>query len=281
MPLNLMAVTNGVEAGWAAIEYAAWLARHFQTPLSLLGVVESTNDQHPVEDIFSRAISLFEREGLPYSLRVQNGQTEDTLAAFAQEHEDFLYVLGPLGRSPLRRLIAGRSFRQMMASIKAPILFVPALRLPVRRILACMGGLHYSLTAEHLGIQIARSTGAGMTLLTVVPPIEFDYPEARQMQARPQALLESDTVSGRYLRAGLQTAQAMGVDAQVKIRQGTVVDEILSEIKTGDYDLVCMGSTYSSQELRQFFTPNITAEVAESIDCPLLTARYNDSAADD
>lgn len=275
MSLNLMAITNGSETGWAAIEYAAWLAQHFQIRLSLLGLAEENDSEHPLEEIFSRAVALFQKENIPYSLLVQNGQAEDVLAAFARKHDEYLYILGPLGRSPLRRLISGRSFRHIMADIKAPILYVPALRLPVRKVLVCMGGLGYSVTAEHLGMQLAQIHGASISLLTVIPPIEFDYPEARRMRAEPASLLESDTLTGHYLRAGLKTAHQMGLEALVKIRQGTVVQEILGELKEGNYDLVCMGSTYSSQGLRQFFTPNVTAEVAEAAECPILTARYN------
>lgn len=275
MSLNLMAITNGSETGWAAIEYAAWLAEHFQTRLSLLGLAEENDAEHPLEEMFSRAVALFQTQNIPYSLLVQNGQAEDVLAAFARKHDEYLYILGPLGRSPLRRLISGRSFRHIMADIKAPILYVPALRLPVRKVLVCMGGLGYSVTAEHLGMQLAQIHGASVSLLTVIPPIEFDYPEARRMRAEPASLLESDTLTGHYLRAGQKTAQQMGVEAQVKIRQGTVVQEILAEVKDGNYDLVCMGSTYSSQGLRQFFTPNVTAEVAEAAECPILTARYH------
>ena len=36
------------------------------------------------------------------------------------------------------------------------------------------------------------------------------------------------------------------------------------KFKDGDYDLVCMGSPYSASALRQFYTPNVTAEIAES-----------------
>jgi nucleotide-binding universal stress UspA family protein len=275
MNLSLVVVTNGIEDGWAAIQYAAWLAKHFQTRLSLLGIVEKNDAEHPVEEMFGRAMTLFQHEQISYSLLVQNGQAEDVLANFAREHDESLYVLGALGRSPLKRLFSGRSFRHMMAEIKAPILFVPTLRLPVKKVLVCMGGLEYSLTAEHLGMQIAQSHQASVTLMTVIPPIDFDYPESRRMRADMNTLLESDTLTGHYLRAGLQTAREMGVESLVKIREGLVVQEILNEIKTGNYDLVCMGSTYSSQGLRQFFTPNVTAEVAEAMACPLLTARYS------
>jgi nucleotide-binding universal stress UspA family protein len=62
--------------------------------------------------------------------------------------------------------------------------------------------------------------------------------------------------------------------AKAKARQGNIVEEILAEIKEGEYDLVCMGSAYSAHTLRQYYAPNVTAEVAEGARCPVLTARH-------
>jgi nucleotide-binding universal stress UspA family protein len=63
------------------------------------------------------------------------------------------------------------------------------------------------------------------------------------------------------------------LQASVRARNGHVVEEILSELKEGNYDLVCMGSPYSANPLRQLYSPNVTAEVAEAAHCPVLTAR--------
>jgi len=52
------------------------------------------------------------------------------------------------------------------------------------------------------------------------------------------------------------------------------VEEILAEIKEGDYDLLCMGSPYSGNVFRQLYTPNVTAEIAEAAGIPVLTARF-------
>jgi nucleotide-binding universal stress UspA family protein len=54
-----------------------------------------------------------------------------------------------------------------------------------------------------------------------------------------------------------------------------VVPEILDEIRNGDYDMICMGSPHSAHGLRHLYVPNVTAEVAEAIQFPLLTARLS------
>ena len=79
---------------------------------------------------------------------------------------------------------------------------------------------------------------------------------------------------GRSLRTALDIAQKAGLNAKATTRQGSVVDEILAEIRKGNYDMVCMGSPYSATGLRQLYTPNVTAEIAEAAHCPVLTARY-------
>lgn len=278
MKPELLIVTNGYEGTWPSIEYGAWTAASIGVPVTLLGVVEHLpsapiDDKYPIEDIFARSVELFKEKGVAYMLEVQNGDAEEVIPRKARGG-DFITVLGPLGRPPIRRWLMGRSIRHLMAEIMTPILYVPEARLPLEKMLICIGGLGYEVTAEHLAIRVGVMSRAEVTLLHVVPPIDLDYPTARTVREHWQDLITTDTPPGRNLRQALETAQAAGLKAVVKARQGNVVEEILAEIKTGDYDLVCMGSPHSAHTLRQMYVPNVTAEVAESTHCPILMARY-------
>jgi len=57
------------------------------------------------------------------------------------------------------------------------------------------------------------------------------------------------------------------------VRHGLILHEILDEIRHGGYDLVGMGSMYSSTSLSRLFRPDVTALVSAEVDCPLLTQR--------
>jgi nucleotide-binding universal stress UspA family protein len=72
----------------------------------------------------------------------------------------------------------------------------------------------------------------------------------------------------------LEIAQNAGLNARAIARQGIIVEEILAELREGNYDMVCMGSSYSGHTLRQYYAPQVTGEVAEFARCPVLTARY-------
>ncbi|HET7145430.1 MAG TPA: universal stress protein [Anaerolineales bacterium] len=278
MKSDLLITTNGFQGTWPSIEYGAWLAATLETKITLLGVTENFNpaaidDHHPLEDVFERAVALFQQNGVAYNLEVQNGNAEDVIPRKAKQG-NFITILGPLGRPQIRRLIAGRSIRHLMEEIEQPILYVPKSKLPLKKLLICIGGLGYEVTAEHIAMQMATKSRAEITLLHIVPPFDLDYPTARAVNKNWQHLTETDTPIGRSLRQALETAKNEGLTANVKARQGNVVEEILNEIKEGSYDLLCMGSTYSVNSLRQMYAPNVTAEIAEGATCPVLTARY-------
>lgn len=274
-----MIFTNGRPSTLPAIEYGTWLGASFATPILLVGLDEDPSpsqideETHPLEAVFAWAVDAFKKAGVKYSLEVLQGHAEEVIPARVKDR-DALVTLGPLGRPPLKRLLSGRSFRHIMEQVSAPIVYAPNAKLPVKKILVCMGGLGYEVTAENLALRVAQSARAEVTLLTVVPPIDFDYPEARQVRENWQRLMETDTVAGKNLRRGVESARRAGLNATVKVRNGGVVEEILAEIKDGNYDLLCMGSPFSSTALRQLYTPNITAELAEADLVPVLTARY-------
>jgi nucleotide-binding universal stress UspA family protein len=278
MKPDLLIATNGFSVTWNSIEYGAWLASVLDKRVTLFGVNEHPNpaaidDHHPLEDIFARAVELFRQNGVEYDLEVQNGNAEEVIPRKAKQG-DYIVILSPLGRPQIRRMLAGRSIRHLMEEIEQPILYVPQPRLPLKKILICLGGLGYEVTAEHIAMQLAMKSRAEATLLHIVPPIDLDYPTAKTVSANWRHLTDTDTPIGRSLRQALEIARNDGLTATVKTRQGNVVEEILAEEKDGNYDLVCMGSPYSANAFRQIYTTNVTAEIAEGVNCPVLTARF-------
>lgn len=278
MKPELLVATNGFKGTWAAIEYGAWFAELMGMKVTLLGITESLNpaaidDHHPLEDIFASAVELFQNKGLEYNLEIQNGDAEHVIPEKANQGR-FITVISPLGRPQLRRWLTGRSFRPLMEKIKGPILYVPEVRLPWKKLLISAGGLGYEVAAENLALQVATASRADVAILHVIPPTDLDYPSTRDVREHVGDLSDTDTFLGRSLRKALDIAKAAGLNAKLITRQGHVVEEILAEIKEGNYDMVCMGSAYSAHSLRQLYTPNVTAEVAEAALCPVLTVRH-------
>lgn len=278
MKFELLITTNGYKDTWRAIEYGAWLAELMQANVTLLGVTEKRSeaeidDHHPLEDIFASAVEVFKEKGVEYNLIVRNGDAEHIIPEIANRG-DFIAVVSPLGRSWLRHWLVGRSFRGLMEQITGPLLYVPEIRLPLKKILISAGGLGYEVSAENLALQVATVSRADVTILHVIPPTDLNYPTTNVALEHVADLQDTDTILGRSLRKGLEIAEDAELTAKLITRQGHVVEEILAEVREGNYDMVCMGSRYSAHTLRQLYTPNVTAEVAESVNCPVLTVRH-------
>jgi nucleotide-binding universal stress UspA family protein len=278
MKPELLIATNGFKATWGAIEYGAWFASSMQMKVTLLGISEKSqpsaiDEGHPLEDLFARAVELFQKNGVDYTLEIRNGNAEQVIPQKANQG-NFLTVVTPLGRSRFRHWLIGRSFRVFMEEIKGPILYVPTVRLPLKSLLISAGGLGYEVDAENLSLQVATANRADVTILHVIPPTDLDYPTTRDVREHAEDLQDTDTILGRSLRTGLSIAEQAGLTANLITRQGHVVEEILAEVKRGNYDMVCMGSRYSTHALIQLYTPNVTADVADSVSCPLLTVRH-------
>lgn len=278
MKSDFLILTNGFKGTWPAIEYGAWLAGAMKVKVTLLGVTETQNpaaidDHGPLEEIFQRAVELFQQHGVEHNLEVQNGDAERIITEKANRG-DFITIVSPLGRPQFRRWLTGRSIRHLMESIQGPILYVPESRLPLKKILISIGGIGYEVATENLAFDIAKSVGAEVTIMHVVPPANLDYPSTRDVREHVNDLAQTNTLPGRGLRTALEIAQQEGLKASVTARQGQIVEEILAEVKQGNYDIVCMGSPYSASGLRQFYSPNVTAEIAEAVHRPVLIARY-------
>ena len=278
MESELLIATNGFKGTWFAIEYGAWLAESLQMKITFLGVTEVLNpaaidDHHPLEDVFERAVSLFDEKGLAYRLEIRNGDAERVIPEKANSGS-FITVVSRLGRTKFRRILTGRSIRPLMERIQGPILYVPELRFPLKKVLISAGGLGYEAAAENLALRIATVNQADVTILHVIPPTDLDYPTTRSVRGHTKDLAKTDTLPGRSLRTALELAQEAGLNARIIGRHGIVVEEIVGEVQEGQYDMVCMGSSYSAPTLRQYYAPNVTAEVADIVHCPLLIARY-------
>ena len=270
---SLLLAFSGAETSLAALDYGIWLAEQIGLPVTLLGIVENPARRKRVEQMIDSSSVRLENSGIAFQVLRENGRSREVISRLAVP-DQHLSVFGPFDRPRLRRWLRGRSFRRILQEINTPVLYVKKAHPRLGKILVCLGGLGHALSAERWSLFLAERMQACVTLLHVVEPISYDYPVAREIQDHWQDILETDTPQGQNLRVALRMAQEMGVRADFKVRHGDIVHEILAEASAQDYDMIVMGSPYSSNTLRHLFMPNVTAEVAESVDCPILAASF-------
>jgi nucleotide-binding universal stress UspA family protein len=82
--------------------------------------------------------------------------------------------------------------------------------------------------------RLTRHLGASALLLSVLPSI--------------QANLKGSDYANRFLLRGEQTLELLDVPTETAVRSGPVRDEILDELKQGNYDLLVMGTPLPDDE---------------------------------
>ncbi len=270
--IRILLCTNGSDLTRPALDYGIWLADLIKLPVVLLGVVEAPHFRQQVEALIMETGSRLAALQISYQIAYDRGRGSMVIARYTRM-SNFITVVGPLGRPAWRRVVQGRSFRRLLAKIETPIVYVPKARLPVNKILVCMGGLGYAQAVLQMVIFLAQAVGARITLLHVVEPVNLEYPISKLIDQNWDHILETDTPQGRNLQQAVKEVKMAGLECEFKVRHGSIVHEILDELHTGQYDLVGMGSHFGVHNLRQMFLPDVTAQVAEELNCPVITVR--------
>jgi nucleotide-binding universal stress UspA family protein len=100
-----------------------------------------------------------------------------------------------------------------------------------------------------------------------------------KMEEDVNLLLHSNSELGQNLRREKELLQDMGVSAEVRLRHGLVISEVFKEIRRGDYDLVVTGSSPEGGNLRSYIMGNITREIVNRAECPVLVVRGGEEPA--
>lgn len=272
--MYLLLCTDGTERSDPALALGCRLALLLQAQATVLGAPGQPEPQPVLSQSMADVCAKLSAAGLSCSTVTRPEIPHRAIVAqTAQEHYD-LAVVGLLQRGLVRRWLRGPSTRRILRDVSVPVLVVPADRPAMRHILLCSGDLWYPAETIRLVGRIAQTTGAEVTLLYVIPRPQLRYPLLHEIEDAWGALLQTDTPQGRNLKAGRDALRNLGVETGVSLRHGSVAEQIMSEIREGEYDLVALGSTYAAQGLRRYFVTSITDLVVEHAGRPVLVVRH-------
>jgi nucleotide-binding universal stress UspA family protein len=115
-----------------------------------------------------------------------------------------------------------------------PVLFASRERTGIERVLLCTGAGEPGKADVAFGGRFARSVGARATLL-YVDDRQIPRWEEEHIHVEPPWVLE-------HLREGVEALRARGVIAEVEVRRGPVLDQILAEAEQRNHDVIVVGA---------------------------------------
>ena len=277
--MHLLLCTDGTSRSGPAVAFGCRLAVLLKARVTVLGAL-ARPDREPALSCLSCSLAgvcaNLSAAGLRCDTAMRQGLPRRAIVAQATEERYDLIAVGLLERGRIHRWLRGSSTRRVLRDVAAPVLVIPADRPALRRILLCSGDLWYPSETIRLVGHIAQAAGAEVTLLYVTPQPLLRYPILREVEDAWGALLQTDIPQGRNLKAGRDALRGLGIETGVRLRHGPVAEQIMSEIREGEYDLVALGSTYAARGLRRYFVSSITDFVVERAGRPVLVVRHHE-----
>ena len=274
--MHLLLCTDGTSRSGPAVAFGCRLAALLKAQVTVLGALARPNREPALSRSLVDVCANLSAAGLRCDTVMRQGLPHRATVAQATEERYDLIVVSLLERGRIHRWLRGPSTRCVLRDVAAPALVIPADRPALRHILLCSGDLWYPSEMIRLVGHIARAAGAEVTLLYVIPQPLLRYPILREVEDAWGVLLQTDIPQGRNLKAGRDALRGLGVETGVRLRHGPVAEQIMSEIREGEYDLVALGSTYAARGLRQYFVSSITDFVVEYAGRPVLVVRHHE-----
>jgi nucleotide-binding universal stress UspA family protein len=184
-----------------------------------------------------------------------------------------LVVIGAERRGAQEFFLPSTKAYAITEAIAPPVLVVPVARPVIKKILICTGGGAYIENAVRFASKLAKDLSAEITLLNVIPQPPAMHGTIFRRQEDVTALLNSNSALARNLRTEKEIIEGAGVPAVVQIRHGIVIHQILAEVERCDYDLVVSGSWPVRDAWRNYAIGNVTREIVNRTDRPVLVIR--------
>ena len=271
--MKMLFCSDGSAAAENAVRFGALIAAACHAETTILGISEQAGTEDALVQSLRRSQELLKQHNLNAELITKAGRPVTEIVKRTQETTYDLVVIGAErrpGRTPALRSVKAY---QIIEAVAPPVLVVLGERPALRRILLCSsGGAQAGKVVELTGM-IASGAQAEVTLFHVLAAPPAMYADLLQQEEDVDRLLLSDSALGRGLRQQQATLTQLGVACTVRLRHGLVVPELLMELRQAEYDLVVAGSSPAGDPLRAYMLGNVTREIVNHAQWPVLIVR--------
>ena len=272
--MKLLICSDGTPASDNATNLAALIGKPARAQMTLLGIAENVEDEAPLRETLSKQAAELRQNGRAEAkIFARAGDPITQIVAETSVNKYDLVIIG----SRLKRITGpfwqSQRTYEVIKSIDPPVLVAIGNCARLSRILLCSGGRRYIDAAVRLTGAIAAASKARVTLLHVMAEPPAMYADLVRMEEDVDSLLASGSELGRNLKAEQQLLEKVGVNAEVRVRHGLVIDQVFEEVNEGDYDLIVSGSSRARGPLRHYIMGDLTRSILNRAPCPVLVAR--------
>jgi nucleotide-binding universal stress UspA family protein len=210
-----------------------------------------------------------------YLTKNRIGQPVNQVIEEIQEGGYDLLILGDRQKKQTRPIFQISEAIRIAKKAPCPVIVVKGEAESIKRILICDSGQDTSRALSHFTAKLAEILPGeeDITILHVMSQISAGPGViGKQLRADAEKLIKEHTPEGTVLEQDTHILEYPGIHSVPKVRHGLVVDEILDEARSGNYDLVVIGA-FVNKGLERFFLDDLAKKILIQIDRPILVVR--------
>ncbi len=271
--MKLLFCTDGSLQAENAVRFGALIAAACGAETSVLGIAERAGQQDAMLQALRRAQEVLKEHGLNAELITKTGRPVREIVNRTKETKYDLVIIGATHQNACGpRSMSARAYR-IIESVEPPVLVVIGAPKDLRRILLCTGGQLKADAAVQFTAEIAHCLPAIVTLFHVAAGPPAIYADLIERQENADRLLVGNSALGRALAHHKALLEKSGLTCELQLRYGVVISELLKELEQTAYNLVVSGSAPARGPLRQYVMDNLTREIVNRAELPVLVVR--------
>ena len=271
--MKILICSDGMPAADNAARLGGRLAHACGAETTLLGIAERPADEKPLREALNTQAEFLRGEGVTPQIVVQAGEPIAQMLEQTSTTKYELVVIGSRRTGHSGLYWRSEKTYELIKAIPAPVLVAIGDCKQTRRFLVCTGGKKYIDDAVLLTGKIAAAVGGAVTLLHVMAEPPALYADLMRLEEDLDRLLESGSELGQNLVHEKKELEALGVTVNVRIRHGIVIDEVMTEAREGEHDIIVTGSSQARGALRHYIMGDLTRMIVNRTECPVLVAR--------
>jgi nucleotide-binding universal stress UspA family protein len=295
--LRFLVPLDGSRLAESVLPVVQQMASHFHAHVTLLHIVEKhpptvihgephltsvAQAQAYLEEIATRLRSSV----IPVEIHVHRDKEDDVARSIVQHSQEVnadLVIMCTHGHGGLRELLFGSNAqRALQLGTQSILLLFPredgsAYPINLQRILVPLDGTAAHEPALPVAITIARTFGAALHLVLVIPTLATLSGEQAVsgllLPSTMRAILDlSQQDAADYLEQAVARCQAEGVVAQAEVLRGDIVPTVLALAERLNVDLIVLAS-HGRAGLDALLTGSVASRIAGRRIRPLLLVR--------
>ncbi|MCI0393315.1 MAG: universal stress protein [Chloroflexi bacterium] len=271
--MRILIPTGGAAHSNKAVRFGHDLAAAAGGTATILTVIKHESDRPRAEAILARAIELLAPAGFEVQTRIRVGQPADEIIQEARESKYDLMVMGERPEHNLITRVMGSTTERVITHAPCPIIVAKEKSGPIQHILVCDSGVENNSMVRRFTRRMAELLGENVkvTLLHVMSQMSAGpgVTNGQDLSATAEELIQEHSPEGQILKRDLAILQQAQTQVHPKVRHGLVVEEILAEARSGNYDLIVIGA-HCGERWQRFLLDDLARQIVIHADRPVL-----------